>query len=169
MNPPKILVQQEPIGPVTMVEIPVLTAGVSQQAIQDQPLLRSQGDKLIIIKGMTVITPEVLAFANTTGNPVSPLTEMQKISLQLYSNQWIKMDTIPILLFNSMFTEGSGNPWAVSPIKLDDWIDVDWNKSKLLYSNGTVSVGTPYSVLFYVQYLPVDRDTKQPLDFFRTS
>ena len=164
--PPKILVQTEPIGPITQLEIIIPRAGMGVVPIDDQPLLRSVGDLGIIIRTMTLVNDTMLTNAYVTGNPIAPLTELQKISIQLYSKQWIKMDTIPILMFNSIFTEGSGIPWNNNKFKLDNWTSVDWNKSKLLFSNGTVSVGAPYSVVFTVEYQPYDANTGKEIDFF---
>jgi len=160
MNVPKLLVQQEPRGPSQLIEIPVTAAfnGLTRVPIPDIPLLRNAGARIILIKGMCLITPSVLPVAPTAGQVNAPLTELRKASLTLYSHQWEKGMLIPLLSMNNIYTEGSGEPWVSQPFKLDDWADVDWNKSYITYANGTPVAGAPYTILFDVLYQKVNTD-----------
>lgn len=153
-----VLVQEEPRGPSQLVEIDVTTNGLAKVVFPDVANLRNQEDQIIIIKKIQPITDTVLTNGPISGNPVAPLTELQKISLVLYCEGWEKGQMIPILSLNSMFTEGSGIPYRMTPVKFDSWRNLDWNKSYLQYSNGTVIAGAPYTVLFDVEYVKLRKD-----------
>lgn len=151
--PSMILVQEEPRNASQLVEVNVITAGVTRVQIPDIQQLRSQGDQLIVIKGIRLITNQVLTNAPISGNVVATLAELQKISLTLYSDGWERGQLIPLLVLNDMFAEGSGIPYREFPTKFSNWKNVDWSKSYLQYSNGTVSAAVPYTVCFDIEYL----------------
>lgn len=154
-----ILVQEEPRGPSQLIEIPVTANGLSKINLPDIANLRNQDDQIIVIKALRLITPSVLTNGPVTGAVNAPLTELQKISFVLYSEQWEKGQYIPALTLNDMFTEGSGEPWRNKTTKLDSWRNLDWNKCFMQYSNGTVTAGTPYCVILEVEYVKLRRLT----------
>lgn len=153
-----ILVQEEPRGPSQLVEVPVTTA-VQKQRLPDVQQLRSQEGQTIIIKGIRLITPKVLARAATINLVNAPLTELVKIMLVLYSEGWEKGQMIPILTLNDMndsdATTATTIPFRNKPTRLNNWRNVDWAQSYLLYSNGSAAVPS-YAVLFDVEYIKLD-------------
>jgi len=152
-----VLVQEEPRGPSQLIEIPVITNGLGQIQIPQLQNLQNDTDQKVIIKAMRCIPPTVLTNAPNSGNAVAPLTELQKISLVLYCEGWIKGQNIPILTLVDTFTEGSGIPYRNRSVQLSNWQNIDWNKSFLQYSNGTVTAGVPYTVLLEVEYVKLDK------------
>lgn len=153
-----VLVQEEPRGPSQLIEVPVTQNGITQVNFPDIANLRNQADQVIIIKSIQLITPSILTNGPVTGFALAPLTELQKMSAILYSEGWEKGQLIPLLTMNSVFTEGSGEPWSEKTMRLDSWKNLDWNKSKIVYSNGTVSVGQPYAIVFDVQYVKLAKN-----------
>jgi hypothetical protein len=158
INGKTFLVQEEPRGPSQTIEIPVATNGLSVVSFPDIANLRNDTSQIIIIKAIRLITPPLLNNAPTSGQPLSPLTEMQKISLDIYCEGWIKAKSIPLLTLVDTFTEGSGIPYRDRTMQFANWERVDWNKSQLVYSNGNVSAGTPYTVLLEVEYVKLNPD-----------
>lgn len=153
-----LLVQEEPRGPSQIIEVPVTANGTGRVQFPDIGNLRNQSDQIIIIKQISLVTPSQLTNGPESGLAVSPLTEIVKCSVDLYSEQWIKGDNIPLAHMINVFTEGSGEPWNPKPMKLDSWMDLDWQKSFIVFSNGTVSAGAPYCFLFDVQYCKMIKD-----------
>jgi hypothetical protein len=155
-----ILVQEEPRDASQLVEIPVNTAGISRVAIPDIQQLRSMVNQSIIIKGIRLITDNVLTNAPTNGSINAPLAELQKISLTLYSEGWERGQLIPVLVLNDISGDAAGVPFRFHPTKFANWKNVDWSKSYLQFSNGTTSADTPYTVLLDVEYLKLDAQGK---------
>lgn len=149
------LVQVEPRGPSQLIEVPVTVGGVSKINFPDIANLRNQGDQIIIIKGVRLITAAVLTNGPLTGLVTSPDTELQKISLVLYSEGWEKGQLIPIFVLNDMVATAGNATYRQLPTKFDSWMNLDWNKSFLQYSNGTSSnVGAGnYCVMLDVEYV----------------
>lgn len=158
-----VLVQEEPRGPSQLIEINVTANGLSTVSLPDVANLRNQDDQVVIIKKIGLITPSVLTNAPISGNAVAPLTELQKMTLVLFCEGWQKGQNIPILSLNSMFTEGSGEPFRTNPVRFDSWRNLDWNKCFLQFSNGTVSAGQPYTVLIEVEYVKIRKISKSEL------
>jgi hypothetical protein len=150
------LIQEEPRGPSMLIEIPVLANGSSEIAFPDVPELRNDTSQKVVIKAMRVIIDSVLTRGPVTGNVTSPLTELQKISLVLYCESWIKGKNIPILTLNDNFVEASGACWHNRTMQFANWENVDWSKSILKFSNGTTSAQQPYTVLLEVEYLKLN-------------
>lgn len=153
-----VLVQEEPRGPSQLIEVQVTTNGLTKVNFPDIANLRNQEDQIIIIKKIQPITDTVLTNGPISGLPVAPLTELQKISLSLYCEGWVKGELIPLLSLNNLFTEGSGIPYRQTPVKFDSWRNLDWNKSTVQFSNGTVIAGAPYCLLFDVEYVKLRKD-----------
>lgn len=153
-----VLVQEEPRGPSQLIEVNVTTAGLTKVNFPDIANLRNQEDQIIIIKKIQPIIDTVLTNAPISGNAVAPLAELQKISLVLYCEGWEKGQLIPVLSLNNMFTEASNIPYRQTPVKFDSWRNLDWNKSYLQYSNGTVTANVPYTVVFDVEYVKLRKD-----------
>jgi hypothetical protein len=149
-----ILVQEEPRGASQLIEVPVTQNGVSRVMFPDIQQLRSTTSEIVIIKAIRLITPAVLTNAPTSGNATSPLTELKKISITIYSEGWERGQLIPVFVLNDI-SDGSA-PFRFHPTKFANWKNVDWSKSYLQFSNGTVSAGQPYSVLFDVEYLKLN-------------
>jgi len=153
-----VLIQEEPRGPSQLIEIQVTQNGLSSVTLPIVQQLVSDTEQKIVIKGLRLVTLPELAVGPQSGLANAPLTELQKISLLLYSEGWQKGKNIPILALNDTFTEGSGIPFRNKPTKLADWTRVNWNKSELIYSNGTVVVGASYCVIFEVDYIRFDKN-----------
>lgn len=158
---PKDLVMEEPRGPSQLIEIKVLQNGLSQVVFPDLANLRNTTEQTVVIKSLKLITPSVLTFGPTSGLPTAPLTELQKMSLELYAEQWIKGANIPILTLNDMFTEGSGEPYRREKVRLNNWKNFDWgNNTKIIFSNGTVSVipAGGYVVILEAEYIKLNKN-----------
>lgn len=159
MNEQLIFLQDEPRGPSQLIEIPVTANGKSRIPIPEQTQLKSDQDQKVIIKMLRLITADVLTNAVLSGNVNAPITELQKITLVLYCEGWLKGQSIPILTLNDMQLVGGTTPNAPQTTKFNNWVNVDWTKSYIEFSNGTGgSAGQPYSVIIDVLYLKIDKD-----------
>lgn len=159
-NPPltsqMLLIQEEPRGASQLIEIPV-TGALTKVVIPVIQQLQNNTDQVIIIKSLRLITVDVLTNAPTLGGVNAPTTELQKMAITLYAEGWEKGQLIPILSLNDMFTEGTGTPTRFRTTKLDNWQNVDWNKSFLQFANGTVPVGAPYNVILEAEYVRLNK------------
>jgi hypothetical protein len=156
-----VLIQEEPRGPSQLVEIPVTVAGINKVVLPDVQQLRSQVGQVVVICAIRLITDQQLTNAPLGGQITAPLGELQKISLTLYCEGWEKGQLIPLLTLCDVFIEASGIGFRPKTARFDDWKNVDWSKSYLQYSNGTVSAGTPYAVLLEVEYKKFDSKGNQ--------
>lgn len=159
-----VFVQQEPRGPSQLIEVPVPSSGKQRIAFPDIQQLRSLTTQRIIIKGIRLITKDVLTNGPVTGNVNAPDTELVKISLVLYCEGWEKAQFIPVLVLNDVTFVGAGGqafPNRYHATRFNNWENVDWSKSYMQYSNGTSSVAdTPYCVMFDVEYIKLDANGK---------
>jgi len=147
-----ILVQQEPRGPSQLIEVPVTpTSNGSKIPFPDIQQLKSDADQVVIIKTLRLITVEVLARGVLNDLANAPLTELQKISLILYSEGWEKGENIPILSLNDIALPGGTFPHTYHQTRFADWKKVDWTKSYLIYGNGTTAVPS-YVVMLDCEY-----------------
>lgn len=152
----QVLVQEEPRGPSVLIEVNVPTAGVQRVPFPDISQLRSTTEQRIVIKGMRLISAEVLTNGIISGNATAPAAELAKMSITLYAEGWEKGQTIPILTLNDfVFTTGA-IPYRNHPTRFDNWVNVDFPKSYIQYANSTVSAGTPYVVLIDCEYIRLD-------------
>ena len=152
------LIQEEPRGPSQLIEIPITANGLSNIQFPDIPELRNQIDQTVIIKAIRCIPAAVLSNAPSTGNAVAPNTELIKMTVVLYSQGWEKGKNIPINTLIDTFIEGSGTPWKDRTTQLANWRNLDFNKCQVKFSNGTVSAGSPYSVILEVEYVKLDKN-----------
>lgn len=160
-----IMLQEEPRGPSTVIEIPVANNGDQRIPIPDIAQLRSTVDQKIIIKGLRLVSEEVLVRGILTNAVTAPATELQKMTLTIYAEGWEKGQTIPILTFNDWHFTTGAIPFRNSPTYFDNWTNVDWPKSYLQLANGTVTAGAPYVVLLDCLYVKIDgqgREIKGP-------
>lgn len=148
-----IYIKEQPWGAQELVEIPVPVGATGRVQLPDVQQLRNYGDQKIIIQGIRLITASVLTNGVITGATNAPATEIKKISLNLYSEQWEKGHFMPIGVFNDTHVEGDAFPYRQYATDLDNWEDVDWSKSYLQYSSGTAPAGTPYCLMLQVAYL----------------
>jgi hypothetical protein len=155
-----VFVQQEPRGPSQLIEVAVPSNGKQRIPFPDVQQLRSTTTQRIIIKGIRLITSEVLSNGPVTGNTNAPLAELQKISLVIYCEGWEKAQFIPALVLNDASTPGGTMPHRYHATRFNNWENVDWTKSYLQYSNGTSTASTPYCVMFDVEYIKLDGDGK---------
>lgn len=156
-----IMVQEEPRGPSILIEVNVTANGQQRITFPDVAQLRSTVDQKIIIKCIRLVPPEILTNGVLSGNVTAPVTELQKMTVVIYSQGWEKGQYIPALTFNDYaFATGSA-PFRFNSTYLDNWTNVDWPKSYLQFANGTTSVGAPYTVLFDVQYVKLDGQNRQ--------
>lgn len=153
---PKALVMEEPRGPSQIIEIQVLSNGLGKIPFPYTENLTRNGSQTIVTKAMRLITPSVLPTGPISGLANAPLTELQKMSVVLYCEGWEKGEIIPILTFNDMFTEGSGEPFRRGKMRLNNWKNIEWTKCFILYSNTTSSVGASYAIIFDVEYIKLD-------------
>jgi hypothetical protein len=155
-----VLVQDEPRGPSVLIEIPVTINGQQRVPIPDIAQLRSTTDSKIVLKGLRLISNEVLTNGIINASVVAPPAELAKMSLTIYAEGWEKGQTIPILTLNDMeFTVGA-IPFRRSATRFDNWVNVDWPKSYIQYANGTVSAGAPYVVLLDCEYVRLDAQNR---------
>jgi len=152
----KIIVQEEPRGPSILIEVNVPTNGQQRVAFPDISQLRSTVYQSIIIKGLRLITSEVLTNGVISPFPTAPATELAKMTVTIYAEGWEKGQTIPLLTLNDMQPVIVPNPSRFLPTRFDNWTNVDWPKSYLQYANSTTSVGAPYVVLLDCEYLRLD-------------
>lgn len=151
-----VLVQEEPRGPSILIEVNVPNNGSQRVPFPDISQLRSTVNQQIIIKGLRLVSAEVLTNGIISSNATAPATELQKMSITVYSEGWEKGQTIPMLTFNDfVFTTGA-IPYRNHSTRFDDWRNVDWPKSYIQYANGTVSAGAPYVVLLDCEYIRLD-------------
>lgn len=151
-----VLVQEEPRGPSQLIEIPVTQNGLQRVNFPDIQQLRSMANQMIVIKGIRAIIPQVLSNGPITGFATSPIAEMAKISLVIYCEGWEKAQFLPLLSLNDITVPTVAAPHSQSAARFNDWKNVDWSKTYLQYSNGTVSAGQPYAVLLDVLYEKFD-------------
>lgn len=156
-----ILVQEEPKGPYQMIEIAVTRAGLQTVPFPDVPQLRSTGTRKIIIKGISLVTSDVLTNAPVSGNVNAPFTEIQKMTLIIYCEGWEKAQYLPLMDLNDSFFFGGNFPNSMKTMKFNNWQDVDWNKTKIQLSNGTLTVGAPYSVLLGIDYIVLNSNNEE--------
>lgn len=157
-----VLVQEEPRGPSQLIEIPVVRSGLQQVTVPDIQQLRSTTTRKIIIKEMRLITPDYLTHAPVSGNATSPVTELQKIVMNIYCEGWQKGQLMPILTLNDTTIPGGTAPHRYHSTRFNNWQDVDWSKTILQFVNGTSSVAeTPYSVLIDVQYIVLNSNNQE--------
>lgn len=156
-----ILVQDEPRGPSQLVEVVVPVNGRGSVVFPDIQQLRSLTTQRIVIKAMRVITDDVLTNGPLTGNPTAPVAELQKMSLIIYCEGWQKAQYLPILTLNDMAQPTSAASHRYHQTRFNNWENVDWSKTLLQFSNGTVSAGAPYVVLIDVEYIKLDASGKE--------
>lgn len=153
-----MLVQEEPRGPSILVEIPVTGTG-QKVKLPDVQQLRSQEGQIVIIKSIRLITEKVLARALTLTMANAPLTQLINMSLTLYSEGWLKGENIPILVLNDMNDSdaavGTTIPFRNKATRFNDWRNVDWAQSYLLFANNFVPTPT-YAVLLDVEYIKLN-------------
>jgi len=147
-----LLVMEEPRGPSQLIEVLIPAQVVSVVQFPVIQNLQNQTDQIVIIKAMRVIPASILTNGPTSGLVNAALTELQKISLVLYSQEWIKGQLIPACTLIDTFTEGSGIPFSTRTKRFDNWKDVNFGKSTLQYSNGAPSSGAAYCVIIEVEY-----------------
>lgn len=138
----KIFVQEEPRVASELIEIPV-ASGASRATIPDVPQLRNQGDQVIVIKSIRLITAKVLSTGPVTGTTNMALADLIKCSLVLYSDGWEKGHLIPLLVLNDVAdsdgTTATTIPFRYSKTALANWQNVDWNKSYIQFASGTTA------------------------------
>lgn len=152
-----ILVQEEPRGASQLLECPV-TIGVTKQRLPDNNQLRSQQGQTIIIKGMRLITDQVLTRAVNFNLANAPLAELQGMVLVLYCEGWERAQMIPLLTLNDVNDQTS--PHRYHATKFNNWKNVDWAKSFFQWVNGSSS-GDNFAVIFDVEYVKLDDQNRE--------
>jgi hypothetical protein len=162
-----VIVQSEPRIASILIEVPVTVNGQGRIPFPDVAQLRSTTDVKIVIKVLRLITDAVLTNSVLVAGVTAPLTELQKMTAVIYSDQWEKGQYIPLLTLNDVITPGTLAPYRYGAPTFNDWTNVDWPKSYIQLANGLVTAGQPYVVLFDCQYvrlnaqgLPLDRPSK---------
>jgi len=157
-----ILAQNQPIVNYTVVEIPVTANGLSQIAIADQPMLKSYSGHKVVIKAIELITAKALTNAPVSGLALAARAELIKASLVLYCQGWEQEQYVPLLRLNGFQDADATTATTIPYVKdfqaFSNLNNVDWTKSRVQYSNGTVSASSSYAFLLGVQYLVFDND-----------
>ena len=151
-----VFLQSEPRGPSIIVEVPVTANGQGRVKLPDVSQLRSTTDQRIIMKWMRLVTADVLTNAPLGGQTNAPLAELQKMTLVIYAEGWEKGQSIPMLSLNDLSVSGGTFPHRYEQTNFFNWSAVDWPKSYIQYSNGTLSANSPYAVLLEVGYVKLD-------------
>jgi hypothetical protein len=159
-----LLIKEQPVNNWTMVEVPVTANGLTKVAIPDQPMLKSYSDHHVVIRSIRNISAKVLTNAPLSGNAVAARAEQIKATLVLYCSGWEKEQYIPLLMLNPVAdadaTTATTIPYMFQALEFEDLKDVDWTKSYVQFSNGTVSASSPYSFLFGINYLILDNNSR---------
>lgn len=150
-----IIFQDEPRGPSCLVEVLVDDDGEQRVKFDPQDQLKSDPTQLVIIKSIRLVTEDVLVRGMLNDAPTAPNTELQKLTVTIYCDGWEKGFQIPVLTLNDMALSGGTAPHRYQQTNLDNWKGVSWEKTHLDFAAGTVSAGSPYVVLFDVQYVKV--------------
>jgi hypothetical protein len=154
-----IMVQEEPRGPSQLVEVIIDVNARSKFPFPDQQQLRSLIDQNVIVKGMRLITSDVLANGPITGAANATLAELQKISLVIYAEGWEKATNMPVLPLNDVATPAGTFPYRDHATRFNNWARVDWSKSYILFSNGSGgAAGAPYCLMLDVEYQKLGDD-----------
>jgi len=157
----KMIVQEQPRIASELIEIPV-TSGATRATLPDVPQLRNQGDQVVVITTVRLVTPKVLTYGPVTGTANMTLTDYKKCSIVLYCNGWEKGHLIPLLTLNDYVDSDSAAatsiPYRQVQTRLDNWVNVDWNKSYIQFSNGQSASGSSV-VILEVEYFVMQ---KQP-------
>lgn len=162
MERPKVLlVQEEPRGPSQLIEVPVPTNGVQRVNFPDIQQLRDLINQRIVIKAIRLITANVLTNGIISGSVTAPVTELQKMAIVLYCEGWEKAQYIPVLTLNDVTVPGSAIAHRYHKTQFDNWENVDWSKSYIQFANTTSSAGTPYVVMFDVEYVKLDASGRE--------
>lgn len=156
----QVLIQEEPRGPSILIEVPVNTNGQQRVPFPDISQLRSTVDQRIVLKGLRLVSVEVLTNGIISANANAPAAELAKMSITIYAEGWEKGQSIPLLTLNDMVFTTGAIPYRYNPTRFDNWVNVDWPKSYLQYANGTTSAGAPYVVLFDCEYLRLDAQNR---------
>lgn len=154
-----IFVQEAPRDASQLVEVPVTSNGLQRVNFPDVQQLRSLVNQRIIIKEIRLVTIDMLTSAPVGGQGTAPTSELQKLTLTIYCEGWEKAQNMPVLILNDL--GGGTSPHRYSGTRFNNWANVDWSKTYLTFSNGTVSAGAPYSVMFDVVYLKLDKSSKE--------
>lgn len=151
----KVLIQSQPIVNWTIVEL-VAAIGNSRIPFQDQPMLKSYSDHKIVIKSIELITPKMLTNAVLNSGANMTLADIIKCVLVLYSEQWEKIQYIPlarlIAVHDADATTATTIPFMNDVTMFENLGDVDWTKSYIQTANGT-TIAAAGVFLFGIQYL----------------
>ena len=162
----KYLVQESPRIASELIEVSV-SSGATRVSLPDVPQLRNQGDQVVVITALRLVTNKVLSKGPVTGTSTMTLTDYVKCSLVLYSNGWEKGHLIPLLTLNDVVdgdsTAATTIPYRYTATRLDNWVNVDWNKSYIQFSNGQSASGASV-VILEVEYFVM---AKQPNGTFQ--
>lgn len=158
-----ILVQEEPRGPSQLIEVPITRSGLQTVPFPDIQQLRSTTTRKIIIKGIRLIPPGALTNAPTSGLVTAPVTELVKMTLLVYCEGWEKAQLLPVIILTDIEVPGGTEPHRFKSTRFNNWEDVDWSKTKIQFSNGTVSAAgaAGYAVLFDVEYIVLNSKNQE--------
>jgi hypothetical protein len=151
-----VFLQDEPRGPSIIIEVPVTANGRGRVPLPDVAQLRSTTDQRIVIKWVRLVTAEILTNAPLGGQTNAPIAELQKMTLVIYAEGWEKGQNIPVLSLTDTALSGGTFPHRYTQTNFNNWSAVDWPKSYIQYSNGTLSANSPYAVLLEVGYVKLD-------------
>lgn len=153
-----LLVQEQPRIASILVEVPILI-GATRAAFPDVQQLRSQVGQVIVIKQMRTITAKVLANGIINAAANMPRVDLINSVIVLYSEGWEKGKYIPHLALNDMndsdATTATTIPFKNTPPGFDNWQNVDWAQSYILFANGQAASATGV-FMYEVQYVKLN-------------
>lgn len=159
-----ILVQEEPRGASQLLECPIV-AGATKQRLPDNNQLRSVVGQTIVIKGIRLIPPKVLARAVNFNLPTTPLADLINMVLVIYCEGWERAQMIPVLVLNDMADADAAAattvPYRNKATKFDNWRNVDWAKSFFQWTNGSAAT-IASATIFDIEYVKLDNNN-QPI------
>lgn len=113
----------------------------------DQPDLRTENGRIIVVKYLETYTNEVATITPTNQLPLPTLAQLKESWLVLTVRGVERLKYIPMLRLNRMYgIPTTGAPHAVEPLVVDDLIAVDWQKSYVLWTGGNVATAFSYAI-----------------------
>lgn len=131
--------------------VPANAAAGQRVYFQDQPQLRSQEGRTVIIESIETFSNQAVTLSFLSNNPVSTPAGILNAMLVLNVGGFENLQGVPLAALNRVYADtGAGFvPYVNSTFQLADLYRVDWSKSYVQLTAGT---GALYSYLFGVRY-----------------
>lgn len=136
-----------------LVELQIPAAGAAGQRFyfQDQPQLRSQSGRMIIIESIETFSDQAVPQSPLSNNPGPTVAQLTSAFLVLNIAGYEDLQLIPMAALNRVYADtGAGFvPFVHDLFTLADLYRVDWTKS---YVQLAAAAGTAFAFLFGVRY-----------------